>query len=128
MKPAFRKITAIFLLLFGMLTFYLSGAIIFDVFGIRQAQGNFVPFVVWANFICSFIYISAVYGFWFSKKWTTPLLSISVSILILTYIAFRVYMHSGGLYLEKTVLAIPFRIGVTLLFTILSRFLNKSVA
>lgn len=55
---------------FGLLTLFLSTSVIFDLFGIREKEGNYVLFIVWANFISSIIYLISVYGLLKSRTWT----------------------------------------------------------
>ena len=74
MKHIILKITAIALLLFALLTLFLSGSVIFNLFGIRAKEGNYVPLVVWANFISSILYLAAAYGLFKMKKWSVWLL------------------------------------------------------
>lgn len=122
MKKLSQNITAIILTLFGLLTLFLSTSIIFDLFGIRAKEGNYVLFVVLANFICSILYLFAAYGFIKNKKWTTKLLSFSTVILVATLIGLFIHINLGGLYETITIAALFFRIGVTLIFTAIAHF------
>lgn len=126
MKHIILKITAIALLLFALLTLFLSGSVIFNLFGIRAKEGNYVPLVVWANFISSILYIAAAYGLLKMKKWSVWLLSISVFILIAAFVGLKLHINSGGLYEAKTVNAMMFRIGLTVLIAVASYFLLKN--
>jgi len=100
--------------------------VIFDLFEIRANQGNYVLFVVWANFICSLIYLIAVFGFLKSKKWTVTLLGISEGVLIAAFVGLNIYAKTGGLYETKTMSALIFRITITFIFTATAYFLiNK---
>lgn len=122
MKKYIRYITALILIAFGFLTFYLSGSVIFDLFEMRAKQGNYVLFVIWVNFICSFIYIASAYGFIKEKKWTTKLLSTALVMLVITFIAFVVYVNSGGIHKQDTFGALAFRTTITLLATLAAYF------
>lgn len=117
-----QKITSVFLFGFGLLTLFLSASIIFDLFEIRIREGNYVLFIVWANFICSFLYFLAAYGFRRSKKWTTKLLISSVLILIIALIGLMIHIYSGGLYETKTIGAMIFRTSITIIFTLISYY------
>ncbi|MBK7651868.1 MAG: hypothetical protein IPJ20_15650 [Flammeovirgaceae bacterium] len=117
MKKYIPKIAAAILLAFGLLTLFLSTSIIFDLFDIRAKEGNYVLFIVWANFISSIIYLFAVYGFCKNKKWTTPILAASVLLLVLALIGLFIHIATGGIYETKTVGAMIFRISLTLIFT-----------
>jgi len=122
MKKTIPYLLATFLTGFGLLTLFLSTSVIFDLFGIREKEGNYVLFVVWSNFISSILYLLAAYGFIKSKKWTTSLLGISTLILIAAFIGLKIHINSGGIYETKTVGAIIFRISVTLVFAIIAYF------
>ena len=107
---------------FGLLTLFLSTSVIFDLFGIRAKEGNYVLFVVWSNFISSLLYLVAAYGFSKGRKWTATLLGISTTILIAAFIGLMIHVSAGGMHEAKTISAILFRIAVTLVFTILAFF------
>lgn len=130
MKYTILKITAIALLLFALLTLFLSSSVIFDLFGIRAKEGNYVPLVVWANFISSILYLAAAYGLFKMKKWSVWLLAISVVILVAAFIGLKLHISEGGLYEVKTVNAMIFRIGLTALLAVASYFLlqNKQLS
>lgn len=110
------------LALFGIVTFFLSTSILLDLFDIRAKEGNYVPFIVWANFICSILYLVSVYGFIKNESWTTTLLGASTLLLVVAFGGLLYYIRSGGIYEVKTVGAMIFRISVTLLFTALAYF------
>lgn len=122
MEKAIPYILAILLAAFGLLTLFLSGSVIFDLFGVRVKEGNYVLFVVWANFISSWLYLFSAYGFLKIKKWTTLLLGISAIILTIAFAGLIVHANSGGLYETKTIGAMIFRITVTVIFALLGYF------
>jgi hypothetical protein len=123
MKKILRYVVAVVLTAFGLLTLFLSSSVIFDWFGIRAKEGNYVLFVVWANFISSVLYLVSAYGFVQLKKWTTKLLSASVIILIVAFLGLLLHINGGGIYETKTIGAMIFRTCLTLSFTIASYFL-----
>ena len=126
MKKILPYLIAFPLAAFGLLTLFLSTSIIFDLFGIRAKEGNYVLFVVWANFICSSLYLFAAYGFIKAKKWTVLLLGLATLVLIITFIIFMIYIYSGGIYETKTVGALIFRAIITFVFVIFAYFtINK---
>ncbi|NEN25043.1 hypothetical protein G3O08_16200 [Cryomorpha ignava] len=114
--------SAVILLGFGLLTLFLSTSVIFDLFGIRAKEGNYVLFVVWSNFIASIFYLFSSYGFLKTKRWTSILLAIASVLLIVSYNALKVHVSNGGIYEEKTLNAMIFRIAVTLVFTLVAYF------
>ncbi|HAQ17923.1 MAG TPA: hypothetical protein DCR40_01665 [Prolixibacteraceae bacterium] len=123
MKKALPYLLASILAAFGLLTLFLSTSIIFDLFGVRAKEGNYVLFVVCANFVSSMLYLFAAYGFIESKKWTAPLLGISVIVLILAFAGLFIHINAGGIYETKTIGAMAFRITVTLVFSALAYFM-----
>jgi len=122
MKKPFLFIMVAVLISFGLLTLFLSSSIIFDLFGVRGKEGNYVLLVVWANFISSIIYLLAAYGFIKNKRWTAKLLGISTIVLIVAFIGLFVHVNSGGIYETKTIGAMIFRITITLGFALLAYF------
>ena len=126
MKKNIRYILAFILTAFGLLTLFLSGSVIFDLFGIREMEGNYVPFIVWANFVSSIIYLIAAYGIAKSKKWSFYVLGASFLILFISFIALQLYIDAGGIHEEKTVKAMIFRSTLTAVFALLAYYsINK---
>ena len=130
-KPNTRKIilntAAVFLFAFALLTLFLSSSVILDLFGIREKEGNYVLFVVWANFISSLLYIGAAYGFIKRKNWTVLILGVSTVILITAYLMLQNHIGAGGIYEQKTVGAMIFRTSITAFFAMIAFiFINKS--
>lgn len=97
------------LFLFGVLTLVLSGSIIFDLFGVRAMEGNYVDFVVWANLVASILYIVTFIDFVRNKKWNWHYLAYSFVILVGATIAFWIYIENGGIHEAKTIKAVVFR-------------------
>ncbi len=119
-KKIINTVSATILALFALLTLFLSSAVIFDWFGIRAKEGNYVLFIVWANFICSLFYLIAVYGFIKSAKWTFWVLTTALVILIVAFLALQFYINNGGIYEIKTIKAMAFRMLVTLIFSLVA--------
>ncbi|SMD46018.1 hypothetical protein SAMN00777080_4694 [Aquiflexum balticum DSM 16537] len=112
---------------FGLLTLFLSSSVIFDLFEIREKEGNYVLFVVWANFLSSFLYLIAVYGIMTSKTWTYKTLAVSILILTVAFIGLLFHIQSGGIYETKTLGAMVFRIVMTFAFALFAYFtINKN--
>ncbi len=116
MKRYAHVFVAIPLGLFAALTFYLSTSVILDLFGVRESEGQYVLFVVWANWICSLIYFAAIYGILKKKRWPVYLLVLTVVILLLAEVGLQIHIYTGGAYERKTVFALLFRAGVSGLF------------
>ncbi len=103
------RVVAVIAVLFGLLTIKSGGAVIFIGGTDRQAAGNYVPFVVWFNFLAGFVYIIAGVGLWLQKQWAVKL---SVHILAATLIVYGtlgLYILGGGLYEMRTIIAMALR-------------------
>ena len=116
MKNIILKLSALFLGVFGLVSLFMTGSIIFDLFEIRAKADNFIPFIIYTNFVCSFIYLFASYGLITKNKLTTICLFIAVAILIIAYVGLILYINSGGAYQTRTVIVMLFRIAVTIIF------------
>jgi hypothetical protein len=120
MKKTTKYITLIALIAFSLLTLFLSSSVIFDWFGIRTKEGNYVLFVVWANLISSFLYLFSIYGIINLKKWSIKPLLAAILILILALIGLFIHINLGGIYETRTFGALFFRISVTSIFAFLT--------
>ena len=106
---------------FGLVTLFMSTSVIFDLFGIREKEGNYVLFVVIANFICGILYMVAAYGLFLNKNRATTILSIATAILLITFIALAFHIFRGGIYEKKTIAAMSFRTLLTIGFTLVAK-------
>ncbi|MBL7985091.1 MAG: hypothetical protein JNM91_08840 [Flavobacteriales bacterium] len=104
-----RYVLAVVLLLFGALTLFLSTSVIFDLFGVRAREGNYVLVVVWANFIASILYVLAAVGVIAQRRWPAKVLLAAVVVLVGAAVVFVWHVYSGGLYEQKTIGALAFR-------------------
>lgn len=111
-----KNITAGFIGIFGFMTLFMSTSVIFDLFGIREKEGNFVFLVVLANFFCSFLYLVSSWSILKSKNSAFYLLSVAAIILVAAYAYLFYHINNGGIYEVKTVKAMAFRIILTLIF------------
>ena len=96
-------------IVFGLLTIKSGGSVIFIDGEARQAAGNYVPFVVWFNFLAGFVYIIAGAGLWAQKRWAARL---SLLIVVATLIIFAIlglYILDDGMYEMRTIIAMCLR-------------------
>lgn len=77
----------------------------------RQAAGNYVPFVVWFNFLAGFAYVAAGFGIGKSAPWAGPLSIAIAGATLMVFIALGVTILMGGSYELRTVIAMTFRFG-----------------
>ena len=123
MKRKILYLLGVLLTVFALLTLYLSGSIIFDLFGMRAKQGAYVNYVIWANFIASWLYLIAVYGFFTQNQLACKALMLALIVLILGAVGLYIHIHSGGVYMEKTPKALGFRFVVSLFFFGMAKYL-----
>lgn len=125
-----RIFTFILLIAFGLSTLFLSSSVLFDWFGIRALEGNFVPFMAWVNLLSAILYLVAAYLLIMKKKMAFTALIISLILLIIGNIVLQFYIKNGGLYELKTPKALLFRTIITVILTSLSYvilFRKKSI-
>ena len=114
--------SAFVLTVLGVMSVFLTTSVILDLFDIRAKEGNYVLFIVWTNWVCGLLYLSAAYGFVKYKKWTTVLLEIASVILIFAFIALEFHINNGGIYEKKTEGAMIFRTIITIVLTVIAYF------
>jgi hypothetical protein len=94
---------------FGLLTIKEGGTILFGGEAARAAAGNYVPFVLWFNFLAGFAYVVAGIGLWLRQRWAVGL-AITIAIATaFTFAAFGVHVLSGGAFEPRTVGAMSLR-------------------
>jgi hypothetical protein len=73
------------------------------------AAGNYVPFVLWFNFVAGFAYVIAGAGLWMQQRWAVWLAIAIAAATALTFAAFGAHVVSGGAYEQRTVIAMSLR-------------------
>ena len=121
-----RYVVAIVLIAFASVTVFMSSSVIFDWFGIREKEGDYVPFIVWTNFIAGFLYLISAYGFLKAKKWTFWVLIGTAIFLVTALIILGLYIDAGGIFELKTVGAMGFRITLTFVFSLIAYYKLKN--
>lgn len=105
---------------FGILTLKEGGAVLFGDEATRAAAGNYVPFVLWFNFIAGFAYIVAGIGLWLQQRWAV-LLAFAIAVATaVTFAAFGLHIYSGAAYELRTVIAMSLRTLVWVMITALA--------
>lgn len=128
-KPSILKKTlSVFLFVFGVLTIKSGGDVLFFSPEAQAAAGDFVPFVLWSNFVAGFFYVAAAVGIFLKKPWATKL---TIGIAIFTLILFAVFglhIYFGGAYETRTLWAMVLRsaVWVTASILILKASQNKT--
>ncbi len=94
---------------FGLLTIKEGGTILFGGEAELETAGNYVPFVLWFNFLAGFAYVIAGVGLWMQRRWAAWL---AVAIAVATafmFAAFGGHVYFGGTYEKRTVIAMSLR-------------------
>lgn len=102
---------------FGILTIFSGGSVLFGGEETRTAMGNTVPFVLWFNFLAGFVYVITAISLFLRTRLA---LWLSISILIATFLvalAFSAYIFNAGAYEIRTIGAMTLR---TVIWAIIS--------
>ena len=96
-------------ILFGLLTIKSGGMVLFVDGPDRVAAGNYVPFVLWFNFIAGFFYVIAGVGLWFIQRWAMWLSGVIVISTLVVFALLNLHIYNGGLFEFRTVIAMSLR-------------------
>lgn len=94
---------------FGLLTIKEGGMVLFGGEAARAAAGNYVPFVLWFNFLAGFAYVIVGAGLWMQQRWAAWLALAIVAATALTFAAFGAHVYFAGAYEPRTVIAMSLR-------------------
>lgn len=120
-----RIILTVLLLLLGVVSLFMSLSVSFDWFGIREMEGDYVPFVLYANMGCAVIYLITAWALWNNIRLGVYGLLTATVILAITFIAFIIYIKSGGIHEDKTIKAMTMRTVLTATMYIVSAYILK---
>jgi hypothetical protein len=96
-------------MIFGLLTLREGGAVLLDDGPARAAAGNYVPFVLWFNFLAGFAYVVAGLGLWMKQRWAMKLAIAIAGATALMFAAFGAHIYLGGAFESRTVGAMSLR-------------------
>jgi len=111
-------VMSIIAVVFGLLTIKSGGAVLFIDGADREAAGNYVPFVLWFNFVAGFAYLLAGAGIFMQKRWAAWLSIIIATTTIIIFSLFGLHILNEGLYENRTVGAMTMRTVVWALIAI----------
>lgn len=94
---------------FGFLTLKSGGEVLFIDGEARLAAGNYVPFVLWFNFIAGFVYIVAAIGLWKMQRWSAQLSFLLAAATLIIFATLGLHILNGGEYEMRTVYAMTLR-------------------
>lgn len=117
-------IVSVIAVVFGLLTIKSGGSVLF-VDGIaREDAGNYVPFVLWFNFLTGFVYLLAGFGLFMQKLWAAW---ISIFIVVATIVVFSLlglHVLNEGIYEVRTVAAMSLR---TVVWSFIAMFAYRKI-
>ncbi len=115
------KFTAIFALIFGLLTVFSGGSVLFGPAEAQEWAGNYVRVVVWFNFLAGPLYVVAAIGLWRRENWAAGLAAFIAFATTLVALGFAVVVLRGEAFEMRTVGALAFRIGFWVVVAIMAR-------
>lgn len=107
--PLRLRIMAIIALVFGLLTIFMGGQVLFIDGPARAAAGHTVPFILWFNFIAGFFYCLAGAGLWLARLWAGRLSMAIAMATMLAFAALGVHILMGGAFEMRTLAAMVLR-------------------
>lgn len=116
---------------FGLLTIKSGGAVLFFDGEARQAAGNYVPFVLWFNFLAGFLYVITGIVLWSMhpriSRWSAWLSVLLAGSTLFIFAAFGLHIINGGAYEIRTVMAMTLRSGIWIVIAAFTwyRFMHK---
>ncbi len=94
---------------FGLLTIKEGGTVLFGNEAARGAAGNYVPFVLWFNFLAGFAYVVAGAGLWRLQRWAVGLAIVIATATLIVFAAFGIHIANGGAWEQRTLIAMSLR-------------------
>ncbi len=117
-------IITIISIVFGLLTIKSGGTVLFIDGTFREEAGNYVPFVVWFNFLVGFLYFIAGSGLWMQKQWAVWMSIFIVAATLVIFAILGFHILTGGMYEVRTVAAMSFR---TLVWAFIAFFSYRKI-
>lgn len=107
-RPMLLTVVAIIAIMFGIATVKEGGTVLFTETG-KQSAGNYVPFVLWFNFIAGFAYIMAGIAMFKLKSCSRRLSAVIAISTTIVFILLGIHIFNDGLYELRTVMAMTIR-------------------
>ncbi len=108
-RDRWLMVAAVVAIVFGVATIRAGGRVLFGMPDAVAAAGNYVPFVLWFNFLAGFLYVVAGVGFWLHRRWSFLLAAAIAVATVVVFVAFVIYMAAGGAWEARTMGAMTLR-------------------
>lgn len=102
-------VISVIAVVFGLMTLKEGGAVVIGDADARAAAGNYIPFIVWFNFLAGFAYVVAGIGLWMQRRWATGLAVAIAAATALASVVLGVMILSGTPFEQRTVFAMGLR-------------------
>ena len=112
------KILAIFAVVFGCMTIFSGSSILFASQQAQTWAGDYVPFVLWFNFLAGFVYVITGLGALYAQGWARTLALVLATTSLLVCLAFFFHIWRGGAFEMRTVGALIFRVSFWLVMVV----------
>jgi len=110
------RILSVVGIVFGIMTLFSAGNVLFGPQSARELAGAYVPFVVWFNFVAGSFYIAAGIGTWIGRHWAKNLAFLIAIATGIAGLLFSWQVFSDEAYEIRTVGAMILRTGFWSLF------------
>ncbi len=120
-KPRGVTIAAVVAVIFGSMTLFSGGSVLFIDGSARVAAGHYVPFVLWFNFAAGFAYILAGVGLFLWRGWAVSLAMLIAVATLLVFGGLGLHIWLGGDYEQRTLAAMTLRSTVWLVIAFTTR-------
>jgi hypothetical protein len=120
-------VVTVIAIVFGLLTVKSGGSVLFVDGTAREDAGNYVPFVLWFNFLAGFVYLLAGAGLFMQKPWAAWLSVLLAASTITVFALLGLHILNDGLYEVRTVAAMSLRTVVWMSIAVFAyrRFLSR---
>ncbi len=109
---------------FGLLTIKSGGSVLFIDGIAREEAGNYVPFVLWFNFLAGFAYLLAAAGLFMRKHWAVWISIFIAGSTVIVFALLGLHILNEGLYEVRTVVAMSLR---TVVWTLIATFAYRKI-
>lgn len=115
------KLLAVLALIFGVMTVFSGGGVLFGPAEAQTWAGNYVRFVVWFNFLAGGVYIVAAIGLWTGANWAVHLSVLIAIATALVALGFALMVILGSPFEMRTVGALALRISFWTLVALIAK-------
>ncbi len=111
-------------IIFGIITIKAGASVLFIGGQFRVDAGNYVPFVLWFNFLAGFVYLIAGVALWMQKSLAVWISVFLASSSLIIFAVFGIHILRGGDFETRTIVAMSFR---TILWALIALFAYRKL-